>query len=200
MKYEIRKRGDGKQAIFDETGKQISPGWYDEIYSSGLIKGQSPYYKVKKGNRTAIFDKDGNQITKWFYRISSYGLVSGESDLYIANATKKDGKWAIFNKDGKMISPEWFDRIYEDELVNGQGHYFIACNDNNCAVYYKDGKKVSDDFSRNYIKKAEKINFNENLGIVELFDKNENLIESIDFNPIYPFKEEIIDYTKLLNI
>jgi hypothetical protein len=26
------------------------------------------------------------------------------------------------------------------------------------------------------------------------------ITESIDFNPVYPFKEEIIDYTKLLNI
>ncbi|MGC8767666.1 MAG: hypothetical protein ACP5QP_08285, partial [Brevinematia bacterium] len=77
--------------------------------------------------------------------------------------------------------------------------YFITCDGNTCAVYHKDGKKFSNDFS---IKSEEIKNakINENLGIAELFNGKGNLVKSIDFNPVYPFKEEIIDYTKLLNI
>jgi hypothetical protein len=44
MKYEIRKRKDGKEAIFDENGKMISPEWFDEIHPYGLVRGQSPYH------------------------------------------------------------------------------------------------------------------------------------------------------------
>ncbi|MGC8929797.1 MAG: hypothetical protein ACP5OZ_04695, partial [Candidatus Woesearchaeota archaeon] len=33
------------------------------------------------------------------------GLVWGESEYYLA---KKDYKWAIFHKDGRMITPDWF--------------------------------------------------------------------------------------------
>ena len=85
-------------------------------------------------------------------------------------------------------------------LVKGECDYYVACKDKKCAVYHKDGKKVSKDFAGKYLY-AYKINFNENLGIVEMFDKKGNLIKSVDFNPVYPRKkEEFLDYTKLLNI
>ncbi|MGC9133647.1 MAG: hypothetical protein ACP5GJ_04575, partial [Nanopusillaceae archaeon] len=95
--------------------------------------------------------------------------------------------------------PEWFDEISPFGLVKGESDYFIACNTKNCAVYYKNGQKVSKNFSKKYVKNSNKITFNENLGIVEI-EKYDRTVISIDFNPIYPFKEEIIDYTKLLNI
>ncbi len=169
-----------------------------------MIKGESKYYLAEKDRRYAIFDIKGNQITpEWFDYIRKDGLVRGQSPYYIA---KKDGKYAIFDKDGNMITPEWFDYIWEDGLVNGECDYYIACNKDKCAVYHKSGKKVSEDFSIDYMKEVLKVNFNENLGIVEVRDRNglyglpKKSIKSIDFNPVYPFKEEIIDYTKLLNI
>ncbi len=117
---------------------------------------------------------------------------------------KEDGKYAIFDESGNRIS-EWFDWIYPDGLVEGKSDYYIACNGNafsgnTCAVYHKNGKKVSEDFPEEYLGCAQ-ITFNDNFGIVEvvsIFDTD--LITTIDFNPVYPFKEEIIDYTKLLNI
>ncbi|MGC8944042.1 MAG: hypothetical protein ACP5KX_08075, partial [Caldisericia bacterium] len=84
-------------------------------------------------------------------------------------------------------------------LVKGECDYYIACKNKKCAVYHKNGQKVSKNFSKKYVKNSDKITFNENLGIVEIEKYNEPVI-SIDFNPVYPFKEEIIDYTKLLNI
>jgi antitoxin component YwqK of YwqJK toxin-antitoxin module len=243
MRYEIRRRGyDGKEAVFDENGKMISPEWFDWIFPYGLVKGESPYYIAKKNGKYAIFDKNGNMITKeWYDWIWESGLVKGDSEYYVV---KKDGKYAIFNKYGKMISPEWFDFIfpfglvlresdyyvvvkdnkksnkfamaifdengnrisewyswiYSDGLVKGESDYYLACNGEECAIYHKNGQKVSEDFSREEIKDVKSITFNNKLGIVELFNnKNGNLIKSIEFYPVIQ-REEIIDYTKLLNI
>ncbi|MGC8935738.1 MAG: hypothetical protein ACP5LN_11315, partial [Thermoproteota archaeon] len=84
-------------------------------------------------------------------------------------------------------------------LINGECDYYITCNGEKCAVYYKDGSKVSEDFSKEDIKRVNKITFNEDLGIVEINTPDSKTI-TIDFNPVYPFKEEFLDYTKLLNI
>jgi hypothetical protein len=40
--------------------------------------------------------------------------------------------------------------------------------------------------------------FNENLGELKIKSFG-GIVKSIDFNPVYPFKENLIDYTKLLN-
>jgi hypothetical protein len=152
--------------------------------------------RIREDVKVAIFDENGNMISPdWFDWISFDGLVKGQSSYYIA---VKDDKCAIFDKDGKQIT-EWFDRIWRYGLVLGGCEYYIACNGDNCAVYHKDGKKVSEDFSIDYIEEAEEIVFNDNIGIVEI--KNyDRTVKTIEFNPIYPFKEDIIDYTKLLNI
>jgi hypothetical protein len=44
---------------------------------------------------------------------------------------------------------------------------------------------------------ANRITFNDRLGIVEI-EKFDETIQAIEFNPI--FREEFLDYTKLLNI
>jgi hypothetical protein len=229
--YKVKGRKDGKEAIFDKNGRMVSPEWFDYIRKDGLIKGKSEYYVAVKEDMQAIFDRDGNRITKWFDWISSDGLVEGESDYYLV---KEDGEYAIFYKDGNRISerfdmilPEglikgqsdyfiakkgnkyaifdkngnqisnWFDRIEIDGLVKGESDYYVACNEDTCAVYYKDGQKVSENFPIEYLMLSN-IVFNENLGIAEIKKSYKTI--TIEFNPVYPFKEEIIDYTKLLNI
>jgi hypothetical protein len=174
----------------------ISPDWFDDVWGDGLVKGESRYYVAKKDGKQAIFDKDGNQISPWYDWIEKDGLIRGLSKYYIA---QKDKKWAIFDIDGNQIS-DWFDYIYPYGLVRGESDYYMAWSREGCAVYYKDGQKVSDYFPEEYLRISEKIVFNENLGIVEIKDGNGQTRKSIDFNPVYPFKEEIIDYTKLLNI
>ncbi|MGC9133638.1 MAG: hypothetical protein ACP5GJ_04530, partial [Nanopusillaceae archaeon] len=147
--------------------------------------------------KVAIFDENGNMISpEWFGWISFYGLVKGESNYYIA---WKDDKCAIFDIDGNRIT-EWFDLIYEYGLVKGERDYYIACNGNTCAVYYKDGQKVSDDFSEKDLRYVYSIKFNDKLGIVELYSKKLKKLRSIEFQPVSLYREEIIDYTKLLNI
>jgi hypothetical protein len=150
--------------------------------------------EVKDNNKVAIFDEKGNQITQWYDMILPEGLLNGQSEYYVAvSEINGEIKSAIFDVNGKMITPEWFDFIYTFGLVEGQSDYYIACNKGQCAVYHKSGKKVSEEFPKDYMNTLD-VDFNDNLGIVEIGSR------SIDFNPVYPFKEEIIDYTKLLNI
>jgi hypothetical protein len=175
MKYKIIRREDGRYAIFDENGNMISPEWFDYVDSCGLVKGQSSLYLARKDEEWEMFDVYGNLISK-----------------------ERNSKWAIFDKDGNQIT-DWFDYIYEYGLLRGECDYYISCNGEECAVYHKNGQKVSDDFPEEYVMQSEKVVFNENLGILEMTDYDGN-INAIHFNPVYPFKEEIIDYTKLLNI
>ena len=121
--------------------------------------------------------------------------IKGQSKYYIA---EKDGEIAIFDRNGNRIS-DWFDYICPDGLVKGESDYYIAFKDDKFAVYYKSGKKVSGDFSKEYFPYIDgKITFDENLGIVEIKMLGGLTKETIEFNPF--IKEEIIDYTKLLNI
>jgi hypothetical protein len=197
MKYEIREviKGDTYMAIFDKDGKQVTE-WYRYISPEGLIEGQSRYYIAKKSDKYAIFDINGNMITpEWFDGMYLSGLVEGQSNYYIA---KKGKKVAIFDISGNRIT-EWFDYVSSAGLVKGESDYFIACNKDTCAVHYKNGKKVSDDFPIEKIFSVREITFNDELGIVEI-ETYDGKRKSIEFNLVYPFKEEIIDYTKLLNI
>ncbi|MGC9219716.1 MAG: hypothetical protein ACP5G8_10035, partial [Athalassotoga sp.] len=105
---------------------------------------------------------------------------------------------AIFDENGNRIT-EWVYYIYPDGLVRGECDYYIACNGEECAVYYKNGQKVSENFSRVCVRNSKETTFNENLGIVK-FEMYDGTILAIEFKPVYPYKkEEFLDYTKLLN-
>jgi hypothetical protein len=189
--------GDYGFAIFDLNGNMITKEWYDWISLEGLVKGESRYFIAKKDGKYAIFDENGNRISDWYDEIILTGLVKGESDYYVVI---EDGEWAIFDVYGKQISSK-FEYIYIDGLIKGECDYYIACDNRyNCVVYHKNGQKVSEDFSVGYFEYVKKITFNENLGMIEIKTFDEK-ITTIEFKPVYPYKkEEIIDYTKLLNI
>ena len=135
-RYRIREE-NGKQAIFDDKGNQISE-WFDWVWEYGLVKGQSDYYIAVKNKKYAIFDKSSKRISEWFDDLLVTGLVKGQSDYYIAG---KDEKWAIFHKSGKQIS-DWFDGIVVSGLVSGQNDFYIAKKNNKWAIYHKDGLKL----------------------------------------------------------
>jgi hypothetical protein len=144
-KYELRKREDGREAIFDtETGEQISDWWYD-IWYFGLLKNQSDYYIVMDAyDYCAIFHRDGRQISKWYEYISTEGLVEGQSKFYIV-ATGDDW-YAIFDKDGRRITPQWFDYVWTDGLVKGEREIYLAQKGKkypNFAIFHKDGNMIS---------------------------------------------------------
>jgi hypothetical protein len=145
MKYEIReireegKRKRRKMAIFDENGKQISE-LFDDVWESGLVKGQSNYYIAMRNRKWAIFDFDGNMITpKWFDYVSSFGLVEGRSDYYLV---LKDNKMAIFDKDGNRIS-DWFDEISGYALLKGESPYYMARKNGKWAIFDINGYQIT---------------------------------------------------------
>jgi hypothetical protein len=238
-KYELRKREDGMEAIFDtETEERISD-WYHLISTNGLVNGKSDYYLAYDdiSEKYAIFHKDGRRISKWFDLIYTDGLVEGESEYYIAGS---DDWEAIFHLDGRQIS-DWFEYIDKDGLVKGgrnlyiagdkkyaifdengnmitperfigimlapsffskdsKEEYYIGIGEKKWAIYHISGEKVSKDFSNKDLRKVEEIRFDNINGILELLDENGSLIKEVKFDPVFRFKEEIIDYTKLLNI
>lgn len=244
-KYELRKREDGMEAIFDvETGEQISDwwysisyagvvegtseyykvmdaydycaifrkdgkrisDWYEYISTEGLVEGQSIYYVVATGDDWyAIFDKDGRRITpQWFDYVWTDGLVEGQREIYIAQAGKRYASFAIFDKEGNMISPKWFDGIMHKDIFKKDGEeYYIGIekvgeNKIKWAIYHLyTGKKVSKDYTYS-LRGIQDLKFDTTTGILELQYKNKT--RKIEFEPVNTIKEELIDYTKLLNI
>jgi hypothetical protein len=244
-KYEIRKREDGREAIFDtETGERISGWWYSISYT-GLVKNQSEYYQVMDAyDYCAIFHKDGRQISNWYEYVSTEGLVEGKSIYYIVGTG--DDWFAIYDVYGRRITPQWFDYVWPEGLVEGQREIYIAqsgkryptfaifdVNGNmitpkwflgimyknlffkdgeeyyigiekvgeeklKWAIYHLSGKKVSKYYTYT-IRNVEDLNFDTLTGTLEIRYKN-GKTRKIDFEPIQPIREEIIDYTKLLNI
>jgi hypothetical protein len=190
-----------KMAVFHKSGKMVSSQFYDYVYSDGLVKGESDYFFAQKDDKFAIFDVNGKMITKdWlFYLDYKYGLIKGQSPYFLAVLDYRKG-FSICNNRGEIISP-FFDIVLPYGLVEGKSDYYLACNKDTYAIYHKDGQKVSKDFPMGYIGEVEKITFNDRLGIAEIFNKSGDVIYSVEFNPVYPYKkEEFLDYTKLLNI
>jgi len=105
-------------------------------------------FKIREQNGKKAVFRDGKQISEWFDEIWDDGLVSGQSNYFIA---KEDGKQAIYEyKDGKIVKiTDDFDLIWHYGLVLGQSNYFIGSKNSKDAIYeYKDGEviKISDDF------------------------------------------------------
>ncbi|MDA3856417.1 MAG: hypothetical protein PF569_09230 [Candidatus Woesearchaeota archaeon] len=110
MKYEVRKKGNNKKAIFDETGKQVSEWWY-HIFMDGLIKGQSAFYIVRNDDaKESIFHKSGKQTSEWWHYIWSTGLVDGTSNNYRVEYEIDKYKTLTFDKT-KFIMDQIKERI-----------------------------------------------------------------------------------------
>jgi len=160
---------------------------------------ESEYYLVERDNKKAIFHKSGIQVSDWFDWISLSGLIKGQSPYYIA---RSDDKYAIFDENGKRISG-WFNYIYPFGLVRGESDYYVARENWNCAVYHKNGLIASDYFSYERISDTKYIIFNQLFdlfGVAEFFDEHGNIIDIVTYSEPPDRREEIIDYTKLLNI
>ncbi|MDA3855359.1 MAG: hypothetical protein PF569_03810 [Candidatus Woesearchaeota archaeon] len=115
MTYNIRKNGNAKEAIFDETGKQVSE-WWNYIYPDGLVYDQSDFYLAgREDGKEAIFHKSGIQISEWWYDIKLNGLVSGTSNDYIVENEKHEFKTLTFDKT-KFIMDQLKNKIYERKI------------------------------------------------------------------------------------
>ncbi|MDA3856424.1 MAG: hypothetical protein PF569_09265 [Candidatus Woesearchaeota archaeon] len=89
MKYEIRTNENGRTAIFDESGIQISE-WWNDTRMEGLVNEQSDFYLViREDNQEAIFHKSGIQVSEWWTFIWDHGLVKGTSNQYKVYSEEK---------------------------------------------------------------------------------------------------------------
>ncbi|MGC9006722.1 MAG: hypothetical protein ACP5JX_04015, partial [Sulfurihydrogenibium sp.] len=102
------------------------------------------YRIVQIEGKYAIVDEKGRQISQLFDYILEAGLVKGQSPYYIA---EKDGKWAIFDKDGNMITPGWFKFVYEDGLVEGTKNFYLAVReDEKYAIFDVNGNMLTQEW------------------------------------------------------
>jgi hypothetical protein len=117
MTYEIKidRNRDSKEAIFDESGIQISDWWF-HIWENGLVNGKSDFYIVSREDaKEAIFHISGIQISEWWYDIKLNGLVSGTSNDYIVENEKHEFKTLTFDKT-KFIMDQLKNKIYERKI------------------------------------------------------------------------------------
>ncbi|MGC8789864.1 MAG: hypothetical protein ACP5QM_08170, partial [Caldisericum sp.] len=133
---------DGKKAIFDIDGKMITKEWFDDIELGGLVKGECDLYIAKKNDREAVFDVNGNRIIGWYEWIDREGLFGKGRYIKVMYGDE----WAIFDKDGNQISPDWFDKVWEDGLLREESNYYLATKYGKDAIFDKDGKQITDWF------------------------------------------------------
>jgi hypothetical protein len=135
-----------KDYIFNaKDGSLVFAGYIVE--NEAFLRGTSDYFIVQNTQiKSAIFDKEGKQVSGWYNWIDPNSLVSGKSDYYkVVNNLKQ----AIFHKDGRLISG-WFDKINVDDLANGLPDYYKVENDGKQALFQRDGKQVSDWYDEIY--------------------------------------------------
>jgi hypothetical protein len=118
------------------------------VEASSFLDGKSNYFTiVNEQYQKAIFNSEGDQISDWFDLIKEEGLLTGQSDYYIAT---KYGKRAIFHKDGKQIS-NWYDWFYTIGLVDGRSDYYVAEAKGQQAIFHKDGQQITDWYEDVYL-------------------------------------------------
>ncbi len=138
-KYVLKRTNLG-EAIFDQTGKQISQ-WWDEVESIGLREGTTIYYLSTRYNSAkditaqAIFhiDNPNEPISQWHSGIRYGGLlIDDSSDYYVAfhypyKHSCAGVKFAIFHKDypDEPVS-KWHDLIGDLGLINNTSQCYVA--------------------------------------------------------------------------
>lgn len=98
--------------------------------------------REKPRYQEAIFHSEEGRLTRWFDRVSVYGLVALQSPYYIA-FDESQGE-AIFHISGKQVS-NWFRSINPTGLVQGQSEFYVAQSweNNREAIFHVDFGQVS---------------------------------------------------------
>jgi hypothetical protein len=118
-----------------------------------IVKSGKYYDIVYYLPKYSIFDKEGNQVSDWFYGIQENGLIDGKSEYFLA------GTWVkgvgirygslVHIKKGIVFEAEYINCNY---LLNGSSEYFIAGINTNFAIFHKSGKRISEwyEYIHNY--------------------------------------------------
>lgn len=110
-----------KWAIYDKDFERKTD-YHSWIHTAGLVKGQSPYYKVEENKMEALFTLKG-QKTEFFEKIRDRGALTGESDYFWG---KKNGKFAIYDiKTGEKLTEDFKSSVLAGVIL-GRGTYFVG--------------------------------------------------------------------------
>ncbi len=160
-----------KWAIYDREGNRLTD-FFDWISPLGLVKGQSPYFRVTKDGKDAIFSLQG-QITPWFRKIRDRGALTGESKYYWG---KKEKTFALYDiETGEKLTPEFKSSVLAGAVIGVSKYVVGSYGEEIFFIYdFHTGEKISRDFDEDeliYILKELKGNLEKALDYLKIIDK-----------------------------
>lgn len=133
-------------ALYSIESGRISD-YFDWVHTNGLVKGQSPFYKVQDKNLEAIYTVEG-RVTQYFEKIRDRGALTGESQYFWG---KKDGKFAIYDiNTAEKLTEDYKSSVIAGVII-GQGTYYIGSYGEEIFYIFdlKTGKKLTKAFDEN---------------------------------------------------
>ncbi|GAB6072951.1 hypothetical protein JCM14244_13280 [Venenivibrio stagnispumantis] len=116
----LKKLHKVKWAIYN-LEKKLTPE-FDWISTAGLIKSQSPYFKITQGKIEAIYSLEG-QVSEEFEKIRDRGVITGESEIFWG---KRNKKWALYDlKTGQKLTDDFKSSVIAGAVI-GKGNYFVG--------------------------------------------------------------------------
>lgn len=118
--------------------------YFDWIHTSGIVKGQSIYYKAQKGSLEALYTLE-KKVTQDFEKIRDRGALTGESQYFWG---KKNGKFAIYDiKTGEKLTEDYKSSVLAGVIL-GQGSYYVGSYGDEIFYIFdlKTGKKLTKGF------------------------------------------------------
>ena len=125
--YVLMKNFEGKKGIYDDSGKMIIPCKFDDIENYNVNFYTNPddmgtdYWLVfigttenyKKQGKYGLYTESGNALTKTEYEKVSPLYKGGFKVM-------NNGKWAVLNTDGELITDYIYDNIDDGGFKNGR--------------------------------------------------------------------------------
>lgn len=115
--------------------------------------------------------------------------------------TREDGKQAIFTKDRTQQISGWWNRIYEEGLVNGKSDYYIVRNDEGKeSVMHKNGTRVVSWVSKVYLGDGVPLGAVSGVSDYIVSIKDDGLVDiyNVKNHTVYPLKIDAISLSGFL--
>ena len=129
-----------KWAIYVYETKERVSDYFDWINPQGLVKGQSPYFRVSKDKKEALFSLDG-QVSSWFRKIRDRGALTGESDYFWA---KEKAHYSLYHiQTGEKITPDFKSSVIAGAVIGKSPNLVVGSfGDEIFFIYDIEAKKI----------------------------------------------------------
>lgn len=173
----LRVKKDGKYAVINLTGKELTGFEYEEI---SAIEGMKNSLKVKKDGKYGVINNEGKQVLK-----TQYMNVErlGEDDKSGFIIQSENGKYGVVDYSGNSILEAAYDgieRIYKND-------YYVAKKQNKQILVQKGGTEA---LTSGYDEIKEVLKNNEN-GIIYTKDGKFGVMKTTGETTIEPTYEEL---------